>query len=46
MHGTIDLAGDAHQRAAHEKAQSIPLADLTHAVTTCAFFIAEWCGVA
>src|SRR6266567_3987039 len=27
MHGTIDLAGDAHQRTARERAQSIPLGD-------------------
>src|SRR5213078_342881 len=27
MHGTIDLAGDSHLRAARDKAQSIPLAD-------------------
>ena len=27
MHGTIDLAGDSHQHAARERAQSIPLAD-------------------
>ena len=27
MHGTIDLAGDSHLRAAHERAQSIPLGD-------------------
>ena len=27
MHGTIDLAGDSHQRAARERAQSIPLGD-------------------
>src|SRR5438046_10589666 len=27
MHGTIDLAGDSHLRAARERAQSIPLAD-------------------
>src|SRR6187402_3770353 len=27
MHGTIDLTGDSHQRDAHERAQSMPLAD-------------------
>ena len=27
MHGTIDLAGESQQRAAREKAQSIPLED-------------------
>src|SRR6187551_1463503 len=27
MHGTMDLTGDSHQRDAHEKAQSTPLAD-------------------
>ena len=27
MHGTIDLDGDSHQRAARERAQSIPLSD-------------------
>ena len=27
MHGTIDLAGESHQRAARERAQSIPLGD-------------------
>ena len=28
MHGTIDLAGDSHQRAARDKAWSIPLEDI------------------
>ena len=27
MHGTIDLTADSHQRDAHQRAQSIPLAD-------------------
>jgi hypothetical protein len=27
MHGTIDLAGDSHLRAARDRAQSIPLGD-------------------
>ena len=28
MHGTIELTGDAHLRAAHDKANAIPLADI------------------